>query len=104
MRRKGKSQEKQNSWRRTHSWSFAGSRGLVAGPLRRLLPNSSFGVPLASYAFREVPFRPGRQMLTGREPAVFLTVTLAVRQHEVVRQIHRVAGPSDKVVCMSCVP
>lgn len=43
-------------------------------------------------------------MLAGREPVALLAITLAIRQHEVVRQIHWVSSPSDKVVYMSCVP
>jgi len=30
-----------------------------------------------------VPFRPSRQMFTGREPVALLVVTVAIRQHEV---------------------
>jgi len=47
---------------------------------------------------------PGRQMFTGREPVALLVVTAAIRQHEVVRQIHWVPSQSNKVIYMRCVP
>ena len=43
-------------------------------------------------------------MFTGRKPVAFLDVALAIRQHEVVRQIHGVSSPSDKVIYMRCLP
>jgi len=41
-------------------------------------------------------------MFIGREPVALLVVAPAIRQDEVVRQIHRVPGSSHKVIDMRC--
>jgi hypothetical protein len=43
-------------------------------------------------------------MFAGRKSVAFFAVAPPIRQHEVVRQIHRVSGPSDKVIYMRCLP
>jgi len=43
-------------------------------------------------------------MFAGREPVALLAVAPAIRQHEVVRQIHRVSGPSHEVIYMRRLP
>lgn len=43
-------------------------------------------------------------MFTSREPVPLPAVAPAIRQHKVVRQIHGVSGPSDKVIYVRGVP
>ena len=37
-------------------------------------------------------------MIAGRKPVAFLAVALAIREHEVVAQVHRIPGPRDEVI------
>jgi hypothetical protein len=45
-----------------------------------------------------VPLSPGFEMLTCRQPVSLLAIAAAVRQDEVMAEIHRVTRPGDKVI------